>query len=59
MFNHSHRRHVLSTVLIALGAILIFLAPDNFWMGTALGIVGILIELIAFWFRDREEQDSN
>jgi hypothetical protein len=50
---HVHRRRAVSIGLIVLGALIIFLAPDNIWpdniwVGTAVALVGIVIELIAF-----------
>lgn len=48
MFKPPHRRRALSVSLVVLGGILIFLAPDNVWIGAVLAIAGIIIELIAF-----------
>lgn len=48
MTKHPHLRRALSVGLVVLGGILIFLAPDDVWIGAVLAIVGIVIELIAF-----------
>jgi drug/metabolite transporter (DMT)-like permease len=48
MNKHPHRRRILSAILIVFGGVLIFLAPDNAWIGAVLAISGIVIELIAF-----------
>ncbi|HEX2530097.1 MAG TPA: hypothetical protein VHK70_01350 [Burkholderiaceae bacterium] len=47
MFKHPRARRTLSVVLIIAGGILIFLAPENAWIGTVLALLGIIIELIA------------
>jgi hypothetical protein len=47
MFKPPHRRRALSVSLVVLGGVLIFLAPDNVWIGAVLAIAGIVIELIA------------
>lgn len=48
MTKHPHRRRTLSAVLIVLGGVFFFLAPDNAWIGVVLAILGAVIELIAF-----------
>lgn len=48
MFKRLHHRRALSISLIILGGMLILLAPGNAWIGTVIGILGILIEVIAF-----------
>ena len=41
-------RRGLSAALVVVGGLLIFLAPENVWIGAVLAILGIVIELIAF-----------
>ncbi|MDP3842021.1 MAG: hypothetical protein Q8Q81_05410 [Oxalobacteraceae bacterium] len=52
MTKHPHLRRALSVGLVVLGGILIFLAPDDVWIGAVLAIAGIVIELIAFRLAD-------
>lgn len=42
---------ILSVILILLGALLLFLAPDDTWLGGVLALAGIAVELIAFALR--------
>lgn len=53
---HPHRRRTLSAVLIVLGGVFFFLAPDNAWIGAVLAILGAVIELIAFGLARRSNQ---
>ena len=39
-------RRVISTVLLILGGVLIFLAPQNAWIGFALLGAGLVVEVI-------------
>lgn len=55
MIKHPHQRRALSASLIVLGGVLIFLAPDNVWIGAVLAILGIVIELIAFGLIHRND----
>ncbi|WP_155837618.1 hypothetical protein [Herminiimonas sp. CN] len=48
MTQHPQLRRALSVGLVVLGCILIFLAPNNVWIGAVLAIAGIVVELIAF-----------
>ncbi len=54
MIRNSHRRRTLSASLVVLGALLIFLAPDNAWIGAVLAIAGVAVELIAFGLARRD-----
>lgn len=47
MIDNPRTRRFLSAVLILLGAVLIFLAPDNAWIGVVLAVLGLAIEGIA------------
>lgn len=55
MIKHPHRRRALSAGLIVLGGVLIFLAPDDVWIGAVLAISGIVIEVIAFGLMHRND----
>lgn len=44
MIGNPQTRRVLSLVLIATGGLLIFLAPENFWIGTLLLGLGAALE---------------
>jgi hypothetical protein len=58
MDRYPRHRRALSIALIVLGAILIFFAPDQFWLGAVLALVGFVIELIAFWLAYRDERKN-
>lgn len=58
MNKHPHRRRTLSAILIVLGGILIFFAPDNALTGAVLAAAGIVIELIAFGLARREDEGN-
>jgi len=58
IIKHPHRRRTLSAALIVLGGILIFLAPDNVWIGAVLAVLGIVLELIAFGLVRRDKERS-
>jgi hypothetical protein len=45
MIKNPRRRRVLSFGMIFLGGLLIFLAPDDVWVGILLALLGVGIEL--------------
>lgn len=47
MIDNPRTRRVLSAVLILVGAVLIFLAPDDAWIGAVLAGLGFAIEGVA------------
>lgn len=47
MIDNPRTRRTLSMVLILVGAVLIFLAPDNAWIGVVLAVAGFALEGIA------------
>lgn len=55
MAKHPHLRRALSAGLVVLGGLLIFLVPDDVWIGAVLAAAGIVIELIAFRLADSAE----
>lgn len=53
MTKHPQLRRALSVGLLVLGGILIFLVPDDIWIGALLAVAGIVIELVAFRLANR------
>lgn len=51
MTRHPRLRRVFSVVAMVAGAILIFLAPDNAWLGIAMVLLGVAIELLGIVLR--------
>jgi len=51
MTRHSQLRRVFSVVAMVAGAILIFLAPNNAWVGIAMILLGVAIELLGIVLR--------
>ncbi len=49
----THR--MLSLALMALGGVLLFLAPEDFWIGTLLLAVGGALEVTGALMRRRED----
>lgn len=45
MIKNPRRRRALSFAMIFLGGLLIFLAPDDVWIGMVLALLGVGIEL--------------
>ncbi len=41
------------------GAILIFLAPDNAWVGIAMVLLGVAIELLGIILRHRRDGEKS
>jgi drug/metabolite transporter (DMT)-like permease len=46
MILHKHSRRYLSVSLIILGAIFIFLATDDAWIGVVFALAGFFLELV-------------
>lgn len=47
MIENPRTRRLASVLLIVLGAVLIFLAPDDAWIGIVLAVLGFAIEAAA------------
>ncbi len=45
MIKNPHNRRILSYGMMLLGGMLIFLAPDDVWIGIVLALLGVGIEL--------------
>jgi len=41
-----HPRRIFAVVLVILGGILMFLAPDKYWLGGVLLALGVVVELV-------------
>lgn len=41
-----HPRRILAVVLVILGGILMFFAPDKYWLGGVLLALGVVVELV-------------
>lgn len=46
MLRHPRRRRPLAIALIVAGALAIWLAPDNAWLGLGLFLFGVLVEVL-------------
>lgn len=40
-----HTRRVLALVLVVLGGVLMFFAPDKYWLGGVLLALGVVVEV--------------
>ncbi|MGB8857352.1 MAG: hypothetical protein WCC58_11875 [Burkholderiales bacterium] len=45
MIKNRRRRRILSFGMVLLGGLLIFLAPDDVWIGIVLALLGVGIEV--------------
>jgi drug/metabolite transporter (DMT)-like permease len=60
MIDNPRTRRFLSAALILIGAVLIFLAPDDAWIGVVLAALGFAIEGIAVALGHRDKaKDRN
>jgi len=48
----------LSVVFLILGAVLIFFAPENAWVGVVLLTLGLGIEIVGLLLRHREQRNQ-
>lgn len=58
MIRNSRIRAPLSVSLIVLGGMLIFLVPDDVWIGAVLAALGVALELIAFTLLRNAKRDK-
>jgi drug/metabolite transporter (DMT)-like permease len=56
MIRNPRRRRPVAILLIVLGALLMFFAPDNAWIGIVLGLLGIAIEAIGLAMAERAKR---
>lgn len=47
MIDNPRIRRAISAVLILVGAVMIFLAPDDAWIGVVLAVLGFAVEGVA------------
>lgn len=45
MIRNPHTRRILSLALLLLGGLLLFLAPEDIWIGGALLLLGVALEI--------------
>lgn len=55
MTENPRARRLLSAALILLGAVLIFLAPDDAWIGIVFAVLGLALEGIALVLVHRDK----
>lgn len=55
MTDNPRARRLLSAALIVLGAVLIFLAPDDAWIGIVLAVLGLALEGVALALAHRDK----
>ena len=54
MFKSRHRRP-LALVLVVLGGLLMFLAPEKYWLGGVLLALGVVVELVGITLEKKGE----
>jgi hypothetical protein len=53
MIRHPHTRRAFALVLTVLGGVMLFLAPDDVWIGAILLSLGMALEIIGAWLQRR------
>lgn len=56
MLRNSNVRRLFSLILLATGGALLFLAPENIWVGALLLALGVLLEVVALLVRGRHRE---
>ena len=56
MIRNPRTKRLLSIPLLILGALLMFLAPENIWMGALLFCVGVGVELAGLVLARRDKE---
>lgn len=51
-------KRTLSVVFLILGAVLIFFAPENAWIGVVLLTLGLGIEIVGLILRHRKQRNQ-
>jgi drug/metabolite transporter (DMT)-like permease len=54
MIKNPRTRRTLAAALLALGGVLIFLAPDDAWAGVVLLALGVVLEIAGLVFAHRK-----
>jgi len=55
---YPRNKQVLSFILVILGAVLIFLVPENSWVGVALLTIGLGIGIVGLLLRHRDQRNQ-
>ncbi len=55
MIRNPRSKRLLSIPLLILGGLLMFLAPENIWMGAILFILGIAVEIAGLVLAHRDK----
>ena len=55
MIRNPRTRRILSLVLMAMGGLLLFLAPEDIWIGTLLLGLGVALEVVGMLMQRRSE----
>ena len=58
MIKNPRIRRTISAILLVLGGVLIFLAPQNAWLGSVLLGAGLLLEVVSYIIRHDRRSDS-
>lgn len=56
MIKNPRTRRILSLVLITVGGMLIFLAPEDVWIGVLLLVFGVLLDLAGALMKKQPEE---
>jgi hypothetical protein len=59
MIKNPNARRILSVVLVVAGGVLIFLAPEQVWIGGVMAALGIGMEFIAIAVGHRRKDSAN
>lgn len=55
---YTRSKQILSFAFIILGAVLIFFAPENAWIGVILLTIGLGIEIVGLLLRYRDQRNQ-
>lgn len=55
---YTRSKQLLSFTLLILGAVLIFFAPENAWIGVALFTIGLGIEIVGLLLRHSKQRNQ-
>ncbi|MBA4141859.1 MAG: hypothetical protein H0X43_02405 [Nitrosospira sp.] len=54
MIRNPRTKRILSVSLLVLGGVLMFLAPENFWIGAVLFALGLGVEIVGLVLAHRK-----
>lgn len=55
---YPHIKRIFSIVLIIIGAVLIFFAPENAWIGVVFFTLGLGIEIVGLVLRHHKQRNQ-